>query len=139
MTDFSVITIKCLLQSRMPVGSVSVICRKNSIQILECFLFFSIAVQRESGTLMTCFILQYDRRNGDVYDVCVILMLTMYILFCLPGIMKENRLRMFQNRMVRRIFGPNGDEVVGSWGKLHNKELHNFYSSPNIRLIKSST
>jgi hypothetical protein len=52
---------------------------------------------------------------------------------------KKNRLRMFKNRMVRRIFGPNGDEVVGSWGKLHNKELLNFYSSPNIRMIKSST
>jgi hypothetical protein len=42
------------------------------------------------------------------------------------------------NRLLRRIFGPKRDEVTGDWRKLHNEELHNAYSSPNIiRLIKS--
>jgi hypothetical protein len=46
---------------------------------------------------------------------------------------KEHRLRM-----VRRIFGPKRDEVIGGWRKLHIEELHNLYSSPSIiRMIKS--
>jgi hypothetical protein len=45
---------------------------------------------------------------------------------------------VFQNRVLRRIFGPNREEVVGSWRRLHNEELHNSYTSPNInRVIKS--
>jgi hypothetical protein len=44
---------------------------------------------------------------------------------------------LFENRVLRRIFGPKRDEVTGDWRKLHNEELHNFYSSPNIiRMIK---
>jgi hypothetical protein len=50
---------------------------------------------------------------------------------------KEHRLRVFENRVLRRIFGPEGEEN-GSWRKLHNDELHSLYSSPNIvRVIKS--
>jgi hypothetical protein len=45
---------------------------------------------------------------------------------------------MFENRVLRRIFGPKRDEVTGGWRKLHNEELHNLYSSPStIRVIKS--
>ena len=45
---------------------------------------------------------------------------------------------MFQNRVLRRIFGPKRDEVTREWRKLHNEELSNLYSSPNIvRVIKS--
>jgi hypothetical protein len=51
---------------------------------------------------------------------------------------EERRLREFENRVLRRIFGPKRDEVTGSWRKLHNEELHNLYSSPSvIRMIKS--
>jgi hypothetical protein len=39
---------------------------------------------------------------------------------------------MFENRVLKRIFGPMTDEVTGGWRKLHNEELHNFYSSPSI-------
>jgi hypothetical protein len=47
-------------------------------------------------------------------------------------------LRVFENRFLRRIFGPTRDGVAGEWRKLHNEELHKLYSSPNImRLIKS--
>jgi hypothetical protein len=45
---------------------------------------------------------------------------------------------MFENRVLRRIFGPKRDEVTGKWRKLHNEELHNLYSLPNIvRVINS--
>jgi hypothetical protein len=45
---------------------------------------------------------------------------------------------VFENRVLRRIFGPKKDEVTGEWRKLHNEELHNLYSSPdNIRQVKS--
>jgi hypothetical protein len=50
---------------------------------------------------------------------------------------EEHRLRVFENRIVRRIFGPKRNEVTGEWRKLHNEELHILYSSPNIiRQIK---
>jgi hypothetical protein len=48
------------------------------------------------------------------------------------------RLRVFENRVLRKIFGPKRDEVTGEWRKLHNEELHNLYSNPDIiRQIKS--
>ena len=50
----------------------------------------------------------------------------------------ERRLRVFKNRMLRRIFGPKRDEVIRECRKLHNEELNDLYSSPNIvRVIKS--
>jgi hypothetical protein len=51
---------------------------------------------------------------------------------------EEHRLRVFENRVLRRIFRPKRDEVTGGWRKLHKVELHNLYSSPSIiRVIKS--
>jgi hypothetical protein len=51
---------------------------------------------------------------------------------------EELRLRVFENRLLRRIFGPNRDEMTGDWRKLYNEKLHSLYSSPNIiRMIRS--
>jgi hypothetical protein len=49
-----------------------------------------------------------------------------------------HRLRVFENKVLRRIFGPKRDEVTGEWRRLHNNELYALHSSPNIiRVIKS--
>jgi hypothetical protein len=51
---------------------------------------------------------------------------------------EEHRLRVFENRVLRRIFGPKRYEVTGGWRKLQNEELHGLYSSPSIvRVIKA--
>jgi len=46
--------------------------------------------------------------------------------------MERHRLRVFENRVLRKIFGPKRDEVTEEWRKLHNEELNDLYSSPNI-------
>ena len=53
-------------------------------------------------------------------------------------LMEERRLRVFENRVLRRIFGPKRDEVTGEWRKLHNEELKDLYcSSSTVWVIKS--
>jgi hypothetical protein len=53
-------------------------------------------------------------------------------------LMEEHRLSVYENRVLRKIFVPKSDEVIGGWRKLHNEELHNLYSSLSlIRMIKS--
>jgi hypothetical protein len=49
---------------------------------------------------------------------------------------EEHRLRVFENRMLMRIFRAKRDEMVGGWRKLRNEELHNWYSPPSIRMIR---
>jgi hypothetical protein len=59
-------------------------------------------------------------------------------LLLLLTLREEHRLRVFENRVLRRIFGPKSDEVTGGWRKLHNEELHGLYSLPSIvRVIKA--
>jgi len=51
---------------------------------------------------------------------------------------EERKLRMFENMVLRRIFGPRRDEVTGDWRRFHNEEINDLYCSPNIvRVIKS--
>jgi hypothetical protein len=51
---------------------------------------------------------------------------------------EEQRLRVFENRVLRRVFGLKRDEVTGEWRKLHNKELNDLYSLPNIVWVVKS-
>jgi hypothetical protein len=51
---------------------------------------------------------------------------------------EEHRLRVFENRVLRRIFGPKRDEVTGEWRKLRNEEFRDLYSSPSIIRISKS-
>jgi hypothetical protein len=48
---------------------------------------------------------------------------------------EELRLRVFENRVLRKIFESKRDEVIGGWRKLHNEELHNLYCSPSIIIM----
>jgi hypothetical protein len=58
---------------------------------------------------------------------------------CSVTLREEHRLSVFENRVLRRLFGPKRAEVTGGWGELHNEELHDLYSSQSIiRMIKSS-
>jgi hypothetical protein len=51
---------------------------------------------------------------------------------------EKRRVRVFENRVLRRVFGPKRDKVTGEWRKLHNEELNDMYSLPNIvRVVKS--
>jgi len=60
------------------------------------------------------------------------------VLNLLTHIEGESRLRVFENRVLKRIFGPRKDEVKGEWRKLHNEELNDLYYSPTIvRVIQS--
>jgi hypothetical protein len=57
---------------------------------------------------------------------------------CSLTLREEHRPKVFENRVLRRIFGPKRDEATGEWRNLHNGQLHNFYLSPDIiRQIKS--
>ena len=51
---------------------------------------------------------------------------------------EERRLRVFENRVLRRLFGPKRDEVTGEWRKLHKEELRDLYSLPNIVRVEKN-
>jgi hypothetical protein len=51
---------------------------------------------------------------------------------------EEHRLRLFQNRVLRRIFGPKTDDITGDWRRQHKEEVYDLYSSPNTILVIKS-
>jgi hypothetical protein len=86
----------------------------------------------EDSTLRRKFISILYRIGGAILRIVVLTSITVLKL------REEHRLRVFENRVLRRTFGRKRDEVTGGWRKLHNEELHNLYSSPSIiRVIKS--
>jgi hypothetical protein len=48
---------------------------------------------------------------------------------------EDHRVRVFDNRVLRGIFGPKREEVAGGWNRQHNEELHNLYASPNVTRV----
>jgi hypothetical protein len=77
--------------------------------------------------------------SGTALALTIILPVVLYGCETLSLTLREqHRLRVFENRVLRRIFGPKRDEVTGEWRKSYNEELHILYSSPNItRQMKS--
>ena len=75
-------------------------------------------------------------------NICGIIILPVVLYGCETGMLTlrdGHRLRVFDNRALRRIFGPKRDEVTGEWRKLHKDELNDLYFSPNIvQLIKKN-
>jgi hypothetical protein len=70
--------------------------------------------------------------------ICTTLIKTGNLKFMMLTMRKECRQRVLENRVLRRNFGPKGDEATGEWRKLHNEELNDLYCSLNIiRVIKS--
>jgi hypothetical protein len=71
--------------------------------------------------------------------VCIILTVVFYGCETWSLTLREEcRLRVFENRVLREVFGPKRDEVTGEWRQLHNEELNDMYSLPNIvRMVKS--
>jgi hypothetical protein len=72
----------------------------------------------------------------NVYETIILPVVCEYKI-CSLGLREEHRLRVFENWVLRIIFGPKRDEIVGGWRKLHNEELRNLYSSQNkVRIME---
>jgi hypothetical protein len=55
--------------------------------------------------------------------------------FYIPSNEEERRLRVFENRVLRKVLGPTREEITAGWEELHNEKLHNLYYSPNIIMV----
>jgi hypothetical protein len=83
-----------------------------------------------------CLPLSYRKKPNKIYKTVILPVVLYGCKTWSLTLREEHGLRVFENRVLRRIFGPKR-EVYGSWRKLHNDELHSLYSSPNIvRVIK---
>jgi hypothetical protein len=73
-----------------------------------------------------------------IYKILILLIVLHVYETCAQTLREDHRLQVFENSVLKRIFGPRRDEIIGGWSKLFNKELRNLHSSPNItRMIKS--
>jgi hypothetical protein len=84
------------------------------------------------------FSLPFIKLKIKIHKATILLVVLYECETCSLTLREERGLKVFENRVLRRIFGPKMDEIIGSWRKLQNEELHNLYSSTNIiRIIKS--
>jgi hypothetical protein len=88
-------------------------------------------------TKIFCLPVSYKNLKMKIYKTVILPIVLYGCEIWSPTLREEHRLRVFENRVLRRIFGPKRKEA-GSWRKLHNDELYSLYSSSNIvRVIKS--
>jgi len=73
-----------------------------------------------------------------IYRIIILLVILYGCETWLLTLREERRLRVFENWVLRRIFGPRRYEVIGEWRKLHKEELNDLYSSPNIVWVTKS-
>jgi hypothetical protein len=76
--------------------------------------------------------LLFKNINIRIYRITILPMVLSGCETLSPTLREEQTLRVLENRVLRRRFGPNRDDVIGGWRKLHNEEPHNMYSSPSI-------
>jgi len=87
--------------------------------------------------LLSCRLLSKNLKN-KIYRTVILPVVLYWCETWLLTLREERKLRVFENRVLRKIFGPRRDEVTGEWRRLHNQELNDLSSSPNIvRVIKS--
>jgi hypothetical protein len=81
-----------------------------------------------------------EKSTNRIYKTIILPVVLYGCETCTLTIRQKQRLRVFENRVLRRVFGPKRDEVIGEWRKLHNEKLCDLYSSKSIiRMIKSRT
>jgi hypothetical protein len=82
--------------------------------------------------------LQSKNIKTTVYKIMILLVVFYGCETLSLTLREEHGLRVFENRLLRKIFGPKRDDMTGGWKELHNEELHNVYSSPSIiRMLES--
>ena len=103
----------------------------EQIEVRECLLLF--------GT--ESFVFQFATQKVKKIKIYRTIIMPVVLYGCETWsltLREERRLRVFENRVLRRVFGPKRDEVTGEWRKLHNEELSDLYPLPNIvRVVKS--
>jgi hypothetical protein len=129
-----------LLSLRLP----ELMCIYRRFEGSHCLRVF-IQVDSEHGLILfgaESFIFQFAVQNVKDQYIYIYRTVILPVLYGCETwsltLREQSRLRVFENRVPRRIFGPKRDEVTGGWRKLHNEELSDLYSLPNIvRVVKS--
>jgi len=104
--------------------------------------FVSSRKHTYAAVIFTLLVFQFAIQKVKDQDIqCRTIILPVVLYGCETwslSLREERRLRVFENRVLRRVLGPKRDEVTGEWRKLHNEELSDLYSLPNIvRVVKS--
>ena len=123
------------------IQNQNIVTRKLSIENVEKFRYLGVTVTNTND------IREEIKRRINMGNACYYSKLrqTIILLVVLYGceiwsltLREKHRLRVFENKVLRKIFGAKRDEITGEWRKLYNAELHTLYSSPNrIRSLKS--
>ena len=98
----------------------------------------AIVLQKEFCIIMITKVAMQKFKDQDIYGTIILPVVSYGCETWSLTLQEERKLRVFENVVLRRIFGPRRDEVTGEWRRLHNEELNDLYSSHNIvRVIKS--